>query len=179
MLDTKPLTSQATAATSTDHLGGLVARTAAGDRSAFRCLYAFLAVPVWRVAVRGLANPADAVAVTRSSFVELWHLARHHRGHVHTDLRAWLMAITAGRIDDRARIVASLGVSVADYDAHVHRELRDLLGSGRAVVRVGPRIFIRIDDLDQALPAISADLSRRRPADRYSRRDGATLAALM
>jgi len=161
MLDTAPLASPATAVTTTDHLDTLIARTAAGDRAAFRCLYAFLVMSVWGAAARGLNDPAEAAAVARSTFVEVWHLARHHHNDdPHTDPRAWLMAITAGRVQDRTRILTGPGVD--DYDADVHRELRDLLGPGRALIRTGPRTFTDIDDLDHAMTAIAAITRRRR-----------------
>lgn len=60
-----------------DRLRTLVTRIAAGDR-AFRTVYAFLAMRVWRDALR-LLPPADARAVPRSTFVEMWHFAGHHR----------------------------------------------------------------------------------------------------
>jgi hypothetical protein len=145
-----------------DHLGRLVARTALGDRAAFRCLYAFQVMSVWRATDRALFDPGDALAATRSTFVELWHLARYRRADPHLDHGAWVTAIAAGRVDERTRIRAGFGVNVDvdvdldDYDAHVHRELRDLLGSGRAVIRTGPRTFASVDDLDSALGALAA-----------------------
>lgn len=167
MLDTEPRVLQARAATTAHHLAGLVARTATGDRAAFRCLYAFLAMSVWRVAALGLPQPGDASAVTRSTFIELWHLAgRHSSDDPHRDLRARLAAITAVRVNDRTRILNHGGVGVVDYDACVRRELRDLLGPGRALIRTGSRTFTDIDDLDGALATICA--TARWPADPHS-----------
>lgn len=131
-----------------DRLGLFVDRIAAGDRAAFRCLYAFLAMPVWREAVRSLPCPADARAVTRSTFVEVWHLAEYHTDHSRNDTRAWIAAITAGRVGDRLRVPNAPDTILADYDRHVHRELVALLGAGRATIRTGPATFTRVDDLD-------------------------------
>lgn len=66
----------------------------AGDRAAFRTVYAFLALQVWRDAIRLLPH-LDARAVTRSTFVEMWHLADHHLDHEGRETFAWIAAITA------------------------------------------------------------------------------------
>jgi DNA-directed RNA polymerase specialized sigma24 family protein len=153
---TTSLPPQAPATTTTGRLDRLVIRTAVDDHVAFRCLYAFQAMSVWRTAVRRLLNPDDAAAVTRSTFVEVWHLARHRSTDAGGDARAWLTAIAAGRVDDRIRIRNDSGTAVGDYDAHVQRELRDLLGRGHAVVRTAPHTYITIDDLDHAITVIAA-----------------------
>jgi RNA polymerase sigma-70 factor (ECF subfamily) len=151
----------ATPADGSDHLDLLVGRVAAGDKGAFRCLYAFLAMRVWCAAVATLPDRVHAPAVTRSTFVELWHLARHHtnRSHAnrsHASTRAWIAAITARQIDDRLRTVNAPGPLFDEYDRHVHRELADLLGAGQATIRVSPATFARVDDLDLALATIAA-----------------------
>jgi hypothetical protein len=56
------------------YLEDLISRIAAGDRAAFRLLYAFMAMRVWHTVTETPLGPADAVAVTRSTFVEVWHL---------------------------------------------------------------------------------------------------------
>jgi hypothetical protein len=137
-----------TTAASNDHLNRLVDRIAAGDRTAFRCLYAFLAMGVWRDATRALAHPVDARAATRSTFVEVWHLARHHVDHRRVGTRAWIAAITARQIDQRLRAPTTPSPFRSDYDGHVHRELATLLGAGRATIRIGPATFTRVNDLD-------------------------------
>jgi hypothetical protein len=58
-----------------DRLDQLLSRIADGDRGAFRCLYAFLAMRVWRTATATPLGPAAAAAVTMSTFVEVWHSA--------------------------------------------------------------------------------------------------------
>jgi hypothetical protein len=50
--------------------------------------------------------------------------------------------------------------TVVDYDAHIHRELATLLGSGATTIRTGPGVFTRVDDLDHALAAIARTGSR-------------------
>jgi DNA-directed RNA polymerase specialized sigma24 family protein len=156
MLAAISLPSQPTATAGAAHIGALVTRTAVHDRMAFRRLYAFLAMSVWHMAAHRLPNPHDAAAVTRSTFVEVWHLARHCRTDAGGDARAWVTAIAAGRVDDRTRIRTGPGIAVDDYDARIRRELRDLLGRGRAVVRSAPHTFINVDDLDDAITAIAA-----------------------
>ncbi|GFJ90737.1 hypothetical protein [Phytohabitans rumicis] len=92
-----------TAANSSDRLHHLVIRIATGDQAAFRCLYAFQVMRVWRDAIRVLPHPVDARAVTRSTFVEVWHLAGHHVDDAWVDNRAWIAAITVRRANDRLR----------------------------------------------------------------------------
>jgi hypothetical protein len=135
-----------------DPLHDLVARIATGDRAAFRDLYAFLAMRVWRDAVRVLPLPADARAVTRSTFVEVWHLAGHHVGDSGPCTRAWIAQVTARHLDDRLRTTDTPAVLRADYDRHTHRELASLLGGGHATIRTGPATFARVDVLDPATP---------------------------
>jgi DNA-directed RNA polymerase specialized sigma24 family protein len=155
-----------------DRLDHVISRVAAGDRVAFRRLYAFMAMRIWRIVVQAPLGPADAVAVTRSTFVEVWHSAR---AATHYDARNWMATVTTGRINDRLRLVdASVRhrvhpaepvagadhrhqpPTVVDHDTHVHRELTALLGAGAATIRTGPGVFARIDDLDQALATIAA-----------------------
>jgi hypothetical protein len=75
--------------------------------AAFRCLYTFLVMRVWRAASRSLPHPVDSQAVTRSTFVEVWHLARHHLDDSGLDTDAWIAAITARHVDERLRSAAS------------------------------------------------------------------------
>jgi RNA polymerase sigma-70 factor (ECF subfamily) len=156
-----------------DHLDRLVSRVAAGDRSAFRSLYAFLAVRVWRVAARALPHPAHALAVTRSTFLEVWHTAG---AAARFDARDWIYAITAFRVDERRRLVGEHdcrppvpgtrrwrepAADFGDEDDRTSRELTTVLGAGRATVRVSPAMFMRIEDLDRAVDAIAAATCRR------------------
>jgi RNA polymerase sigma-70 factor (ECF subfamily) len=160
--------------TESNHLDQLVSRIAIGDRAAFRLLYAFMAIRVWRAANETPLDAASAIAVSRSTFVEVWHLARAATG---VDARAWLDGLSARRINDRLRIsrpddgrgrrsdqpVAAddrgLAPFVAEYDDHVDRELAALLGDDPATVRFGSSAFVRtgdLDDLDRTLATIAA-----------------------
>jgi len=146
----------------TDHLGRLVARTATGDRVAFRRLYAFLAMPAWRAAVRGLPDPADAVAVSRSNVrgvMGTWPAITPTTTPAH----GWPRSSPAfsptgsGPPPHRRRCHA--------HDVHVRRELHDLLGPGRATIRTSPRTFVSIVDLDDALATIAATTGAPAPHD--------------
>jgi DNA-directed RNA polymerase specialized sigma24 family protein len=125
-----------------DRLDVLVARIAAGDRAAFRTLYAFQAMRVWRDAIR-LVPPADARAVTRSTFVEIWHLAAHHRDQEARETCGWIVSITTRHVDDRIRAVEG----VSPHDEHTRCELIALLGNGQATVRTAPGTFARVAGL--------------------------------
>src|SRR5690348_15569127 len=157
-----------------DRLDHLISAIAARDRTAFRRLYAFMAMRVWHMVTEAPLCPADAVAVTRSTFVEVWHSAGAAARY---DARDWMAMVTAGRVDDRLRLITANGrrrvhpaepvvaadrqdptPTAADYDAHIHRELTALLGAGGATVRIGPGVFTRIDHLDHALATIAAGL---------------------
>ena len=129
-----------------DRLHDLVIRVAAGNRPAFRTLYSLMAMRVWRDAVR-LLPPGDARAVTRSTFVEVWHLARHHLGHEAGEIGAWVQAIAARHIDDRIRLAGERSLHCDSYDDHMQCELVALLGTGQATVRTGPSAFARVVDL--------------------------------
>ena len=128
-----------------DLLNRLLYQIAAHDRAAFRRMYAFLVMRVWRDAVRAMPHAADARAVTRSTFVEVWHLAGHHRHHARADILIWVAAITARQVDDRIRRPDPPWPMLADADRHVQNELAALLGAGHATVRTGPTAFARID----------------------------------
>jgi hypothetical protein len=155
-----------------DRLDHVISGVAARDRAAFRRLYAFMAMRVWHMVTEAPLCAADAVAVMRSTFVEVWHSAGAAARY---DARDWMAMVTAGRIDDRLSLIDANGrggvhpaepavaagrqhqaPAVADYDANVHRELIALLGSGRATIRTSPGTFVRVDDLDHALATIVA-----------------------
>jgi|tagenome__1003787_1003787.scaffolds.fasta_scaffold20970181_4 DNA-directed RNA polymerase specialized sigma24 family protein len=155
-----------------DRLDQLVSQIATGDRTAFRCLYAFMAMRVWRSAIAAPLGHAGAVAVTQSTFVEVWHLAGAAARY---DARDWIAAISTRRANDRLRAVdadsrdgvrpvqhlataqrLTHALTVGDYDTHIHPELTALLGNGRSMVRTSPGVFIRVDDLDDALSVIAA-----------------------
>ena len=156
------------AARTSNHLDLLVCRIAGGDRQAFRCLYAFLAVRVWRDAVRSLRHPVDARAVTRATFVEVWYTAGHHVDHPGSDTASWASAIVARHVRERLRTPDPPCAILGDYDRNVHHELVALLGAGPATVQ--PRRAGRaaaagrtIVAMNVRVPVISAlDYSTRR-----------------
>jgi DNA-directed RNA polymerase specialized sigma24 family protein len=150
-----------------DRLHVLVTRVAAGDRTAFRTLYAFLAMRVWHDAIR-LLPPVDARAVTRSTFVEIWHLAGHHRDHRAPETRAWILKITARRIDDRIRFAGAQCLHRDGHDRHTHRELATLLGNGQSTIRTAPATFARVADLATEL---AVDLASITPSSAMARTD--------
>jgi hypothetical protein len=162
-----------------DRLDQLLSRIAASDRAAFRRLYAFMAMRVWHAISQAPLGAAGAVAVTRSTFVEVWHSAGTAARY---DARDWIAAISTRRVNDRLRTINANGrhgvhlaqhyataaghnrpPTVDDYDNRIHRELAALLGGGRATIRTSPGVFIRIDDLEDALATIAAADSPGRP----------------
>ncbi|WP_203938403.1 hypothetical protein [Spirilliplanes yamanashiensis] len=115
-------------------MNDLVARVADHDRLAFRSLYTMLALRVWRCAV-GQLPPADARAVTRSTFVEIWHLAGHHPDPQGHETWAWILSIIARRVDDRTRSGDGQPLDGTGHDEHTLLELTALLGNGDAPIR--------------------------------------------
>jgi DNA-directed RNA polymerase specialized sigma24 family protein len=155
-----------------DRLDQVISRIAAGDRAAFRALYAFMAMRVWHTVNISPLGCANASAVARSTFVEVWHSANAAALY---DARDWIAMITHRRVNDRLRIIGATGrtgaplawagratnsptkpPTVTEYDTHVDGELTALLGTGPATVRISRGVFVRINDLDQALAAIAA-----------------------
>jgi DNA-directed RNA polymerase specialized sigma24 family protein len=121
------------------HLHDLVVRIATGDRSAFRSLYAFLAMRVWRDASRLMPHPIDSQAVTRSTFVEVWHLARYHLDDG-GDTDAWIAAITAQKVEERLRATDTPGLAREDYDRHTYREFAAMIGAGRPAAELAAEV---------------------------------------
>jgi DNA-directed RNA polymerase specialized sigma24 family protein len=155
-----------------DRLDQMISQIAAGDRTTFRRLYAFMAMRVWHIVAEAPLCPADAVAVTRSTFLEVWYLAGAAARY---DARDWIATITNHRVNDRLRGIHANNhhrphqggpdvtshrqdqpLPVTDYDAHIHRELTALLGADGATIRTSPGTFTRIDNLDHALATIAA-----------------------
>ena len=175
-------------ATERDRLDGLISRVAGGDRAAFRRMYAFMAMRVWHVAMEARLSRTDGVAVVRSTFVEVWHMAG---AAFRYDARDWMTAVASVRVNDRLSILDvdrrranPAGASdsagrrhqrpdVADHDADIHRELTALLGTAGATIRTGPGRFTRIANLDDAPTAIAttwaAAMGRCSPETRESR----------
>jgi RNA polymerase sigma-70 factor (ECF subfamily) len=102
-----------------DRLDHLISRIAAGDRAAFRRVYAFMAMRVWHSALDARLRPANAVAITRSTFVEVWHFAGAAARY---DARDWIAALGTRRANDQLRTIdanARHGVAAARAAATV------------------------------------------------------------
>jgi DNA-directed RNA polymerase specialized sigma24 family protein len=112
-----------------DYLPDHVAQIATGDRQAFRCLYTFLAMRVWRDASRLLPNPVDSQAVTRSTFVEVWYLAKLHLKDSGLDADAWIAAVTARHVDERLRSADAPSLVRTAYDRHTYCDFASMIGT--------------------------------------------------
>ena len=149
-------------ATVSGHLDRLITRTAAGDRAAFRLLYAGLAVHVWCVVISRLRRDV-ALAVVQATFVEVRLRAKSHDTAA-TDPREWIAAIASRRADDRRRGAGRHrrpDEPTVEYDALIQSQLAEQLGNGPGTIRITAGTFVRVDDLDQALPAIADAWARR------------------
>ena len=78
----------------------LILRVANGDRRAFRLLYQRFTGPVHRCVQTSLPFPEEVPAGVCATFVEVWWLARHHRG---TEPREWILGIAGRRAAERRR----------------------------------------------------------------------------
>ena len=130
------MTQKSAPAYGSEHLDGLVARIATGDRSAIRTLYAFLAMRVWRDASRLMPHLVDSQAITRSTFVAVWHLAKHHVDGGGLDTDAWIAAITARKVEERLRATDTPLVVREDDDRHTYREFAAMFGAGRTAAEL-------------------------------------------
>ena len=117
-----------------DRFTGLVGRSAAGDRDAFRCLYAELAAPTWRAAAAWLGCPDAASSVTDATFMEVWYRATSFDAAVRGG-REWIASIAARRCEDwlrAANLAGSRGFTgaMAEYSRHLRSELAAILMVG-------------------------------------------------
>ena len=139
------------------HLDRLVTRTASGDRAAFRLLYAGLAVHVWCVVISRLRRDV-AVAVVQATFVEVGLRAKSY-DRAAGEPREWMTAIAVRRADDRRRGPGGRhrrpDELTVEQDALVQSQLTEQLGDGPGTIRITAGTFLRVDDLDRALPAIA------------------------
>jgi hypothetical protein len=121
----------------------LVDRISAGDRAAFRRLYTTFSARVWQSAMLALPQPLHAHAVTGATFLEIWHLARHHVNQPTVKLCVWITAVTAHHISERIRTLDTPHVFLDDYDRHVHCELAELLSPVQPANRTVPKQLSR------------------------------------
>ena len=112
-------------------LGLLVTRVAAGDRAAFRRLYARLHAAICDHVDELLSRSADVPAVVSSTFVEVWWLSRHHTAPG-TDVRRWVAGIATARATERERGPERHGPLPAEAS---HVALRQLLGESGTSAR--------------------------------------------
>jgi RNA polymerase sigma-70 factor (ECF subfamily) len=84
------------------HLTEVLAMVARGDHSAFGTFYDLTSPIVYSLALRMLANPADAEEVTLDVFAKAWRAAATYDSRRGTVL-AWLVTLTRSRAVDRLR----------------------------------------------------------------------------
>lgn len=105
--------------------GVLAARVADGDRGAFRRLHQRLRDPVETCVRTSVTDPAEVAAIVSATFVEVWWMARHHRG---ADVRGWVLGIAARRSAEHRRGPATSAVQPSDASRVA---LAQLLGGKR------------------------------------------------
>lgn len=124
-------------------------------------MFAFMAMPVWGVSLHTLNCPIQALGVVRGTFLEVWHMARHHHGR--DDIQAWIAGITRRRIADRNQFEGIDGFP-AVFDTLAHAELDRLVGPDPMMVRVAQRMFVQAEGVDGALVAVADPWPIRYPA---------------
>ncbi len=77
-------------------LVAMIARTAAGDRGAFRALFELTRAPLFGICLRMLRNRGEAEEALQDTFVRTWRHAASFRGDTGQPL-AWLQAIARNR----------------------------------------------------------------------------------
>ena len=117
-----------------DKFTDLVRRSAAGDRNAFRRLYADLAAPTWRAAAAWLGCSDAASSVTDATFMEVWYRATSFDAAVRGG-GEWIASIAARRCEDwlrAANLAGGRGLtdSMAYYSRHLRSELAAILMVG-------------------------------------------------
>lgn len=96
-------------------IGGLVLACAAGDREAFRRLYALTAPAVFGVLVAMLRDREAAADLAQEVYVAVWRSAESFRPE-RSDALAWLMTIARNRALDRLRAGRISGVQAPVED---------------------------------------------------------------
>ncbi len=86
--------------------GELITRCAKGDSDGLAALYDESSSLVYRVALRFVANPADAEEVTMDVYQQVWRTAERYAGERGT-VSAWLVTLARSRALDRVRAKAS------------------------------------------------------------------------
>lgn len=102
-----------------DHVGALLQRVAAGDRSAFAELYDTLSARVFGLILRVLVDRSQSEEVLQEVFLEIWQSAARftpNRGQG----RSWVLTIAHRRAVDRVRS------SQSSVDRDVRAGFRDM-----------------------------------------------------
>jgi RNA polymerase sigma-70 factor (ECF subfamily) len=104
---------QAAADTQANSDASLIARIAAGDRSALGALYARHHVRVYRFLLRLVNNTANAEDLTTDVFLDVWKEARRFEGR--SQVATWMLAIARHRAMSalRRRVDAPLDEAMA------------------------------------------------------------------
>jgi len=104
-----------------DLLAQLMARTAGGDRGAFRALFELVRAPLFGICLRMLRNRSEAEEALQDVFVRVWEHAASPRNGVAQPM-GWLQAIARNRCLD---IVRRRGVDDAAWDDDAAEALPD------------------------------------------------------
>jgi RNA polymerase sigma-70 factor, ECF subfamily len=87
---------------SSDDVSRLISRTAMGDQSAFRSLYATTSAKLFGVCLRVLKNRTDAEDVLQDVYVKIWQNANRYQVSGYSPI-TWLVAIARNQCIDRLR----------------------------------------------------------------------------
>ncbi|WP_284266955.1 sigma-70 family RNA polymerase sigma factor, partial [Roseicyclus amphidinii] len=99
--------------TDQEHLEGLIARVAMGDRAAFSALYAATSAKLFGICLRILKDRSLAEEALQEVYVKLWHRADRYRVTGHSPM-TWLITVARNHAIDRLRAAPA---PTADLDA--------------------------------------------------------------
>ena len=85
-----------------DDIGGLLARVALRDRSAFSLLYGRISAKLFAICIRMLKDRGEAEEALQDVFVKIWHKAGSYTGDG-GNAYPWLCAIVRYHCIDRLR----------------------------------------------------------------------------
>ena len=85
-----------------DELEHWIARTAQGDRVAFRALYHHTSAKLFGLNLRLLKDRAEAEDALQEIYVKVWHAAGGYRANGHSPM-TWLIAVARNHAIDRLR----------------------------------------------------------------------------
>jgi len=80
----------------------LIAKVALGDKSAFGTLYDRFSTPLYSLALKMLANEAEAQDVLQEVFLSIWNKSASYRADRGSAF-SWVVALLRNRIIDRVR----------------------------------------------------------------------------